>query len=100
MSHQDPERVVRCKGPRCRAEVRWKRTEEGRAMLVQADPVPLDQAAIDPRGVFFEDDRGRLVAWSRALRDVDVGDLWRTHWGSCPDQDMFRRDDDGREGGE
>lgn len=79
-----------CKGPNCRRPIVWVWSEKGKRLCLDADPIPLEAAHAEPRGVFWLDDQSRAIAWSPALL-AEVGDLYRTHWGTCPDRDTFRR---------
>lgn len=79
-----------CRGPNCRRPIIWTRTEAGRKLCLDAEPLP-EPGPEDPRGVFFLDERDLAVAWPGRALMVDVGDLFRTHWATCPDREMFRR---------
>lgn len=81
--------MSRCRGPRCRAEVLWTRTPEGRKVLLTRASISHAEACAEPRGVFFLDDRERAIAWY-PVTVAEVGELYRAHWGTCPDRDTFR----------
>jgi hypothetical protein len=83
--------VTVCKGPHCRARIIWLRSLSNKRMCFEADPISEESATADARGVFFRDDAGRAVSWSTELVGWDLGPLYRSHWGDCPDKDMFRK---------
>lgn len=82
--------MARCRGARCRAPIRWHETEAGKKMCLDAAPVDRSEAARDDRAIYFLDDEDRAVKWTSALAAVDVGELYRSHWATCPDREDFR----------
>lgn len=85
--------VTSCKSQKCRARIRWVRTLQGKPMPLDEEPISHEDAALEPRGVFFLDELARAVSWSPSmtLAGVDVGELYRTHWGTCTDQAAFKK---------
>lgn len=80
-----------CKGPSCRRPIKWVLSEKGKRLCLDDAPITRQEAFDEPRGVFFlDEDSGRYLAWAPTII-LEVGDLYRTHWGTCPDRDQFRR---------
>lgn len=80
----------RCKGPNCRAPIRWVVTEAGRKMALDYAPISREEALEEPRGVFFiAPEDGRAYAWTPMISTALDEPLYRTHW-PCPDADRFR----------
>lgn len=81
-----------CRGHSCRAKIAWHRTEHGKWLALNYDPIDRAEALERGyRGVFFLDDYGRALA----AVPVDVAhlgeDLFLAHWATCPDRERFRR---------
>lgn len=83
--------VTYCRSAKCRARIRWIRSTKGnhKPMCFDAEPITIQEAAAEPRGVYYRDDSGFAVAWTPTVSDN--GPLYRSHWGSCADTASFRK---------
>ena len=70
----------------CKAPMIWAKTEKGKNMPVDADPV--EDGTF---GLFAEDGEVAAVfhTKARAREDWD-GDLYKPHWATCPEASSFR----------
>lgn len=81
-------KLTHCKSPACGAPIVWCRTDHGKKMPVDADPLV---AKGGERGfVLDEDDPEQPVAhYVKAAQPGQA--LYQAHWATCPSQRDFRR---------
>lgn len=83
---RDPN-VRPCNGPRCGVDVRWVLTEGGKRMPLDLEP--------DPEGNVYRvlvDGKPRArVLGGGDHRPPDGTVMFRPHWATCPDSEVFKR---------
>jgi hypothetical protein len=79
-----------CKGPTCRARIRFVRLLPN----LETHPVEWEPAADGTIGIVQPAADGKMAqaaVLSKARRQSWTGDLYRTHFATCPDAEWFRR---------
>ncbi len=76
----------------CGAPIIWARTEAGKAIPMDAEPVPVGTS---PLGTFILERSGRRANSDPLMRAPDIADVgvdrFRSHFATCPDARQHRR---------
>ena len=72
--------MSRCKA--CAAEIMWVRTENGKRIPLDVDPVP-------GGNISLSDDGRTAIVHGQAI--LDTTPLYASHFSTCPDAGVFRR---------
>ena len=73
--------MTRCES--CGAPILFAKTEAGRSMPMDAEPVEANPEEDVVRMIFREDGVLKVRRWQRSLFDEDPA-MYESHWGTCP----------------
>lgn len=83
-------KISHCVGPNCGAEILWTETLQQKRLPVDSEPTEDGTIALEDRGL------GRVIGHVFSGRNLASmrfrgASLYKVHWATCPDSDMFRR---------